>query len=150
MNISVDTAGRKNLKSLLLSLDPAAKPLWGKMSPQQMVEHMVRQIEFSNGKRVTTCDLPAEEAAIAKEKWIYTDAQIPRNLALGPLPANIYPDIKAAIKQLMKELEDFDEYFEEPDTTAIHAGYGAMEYNEWLIWHGKHFTHHLKQFGLLQ
>ena len=131
-------------------LNSSGKPLWGKMNTQQMVEHMVQQIEYSNGKKTTTCDLPAEEAARDKEKWIYTDAEIPKNLILGPLPQNFgYTNLEIAIKQLMRELADFDEYFKEPDITSIHAGYGPMDYNEWLIWHGKHFTHHFKQFGLL-
>jgi hypothetical protein len=60
-----------------------------------------------------------------------------------------YPDIEAAINQLMTELNDFDRYFKETGVTAIHGGFGPMDYNEWVIWHNKHFTHHLRQFNLI-
>ncbi|HEY4323037.1 MAG TPA: hypothetical protein VGN20_03600 [Mucilaginibacter sp.] len=146
----VDITDRKKLNSLLQKLNVHTKPLWGKMNAQHMVEHMVQQIEYSNGKKATTCDIPAEEAAREKEKWIYTDAEIPKNLILGPLPENFrYANLETAITQLMKELDDFEEYFKESGITSIHAGYGPMNYKEWLIWHGKHFTHHFRQFGLL-
>jgi hypothetical protein len=71
-------------------------------------------------------------------------------LVLGPLPAaNEYPDLHTAIEQLMLELEDFDRYFKPAGIVVNHGGYGPMDYNEWLIWHGKHLAHHLKQFGLI-
>jgi hypothetical protein len=150
MATSVDITDREKLKSLLLSLDPNNKPIWGKMNPQQMVEHMIVQVEYSDGKKVTTCDLSPEEAAQAKHKWIYTDAQILQNLILGPLPEHFqYAGLETAIAQLMKELADFDEYFKVPGITAVHAGYGAMNHKEWITWHNKHFAHHFKQFNLL-
>jgi hypothetical protein len=150
MNGFVDITDRKKLNSSLQKLNVHTKPLWGKMNAQQMIEHMVQQIEYSNGKKITTCDLPAEEAAREKEKWIYTQVEIPKNLVLGPLPENFrYANLEAAKKHLTRELDDFEEYFKEPDITSVHAGYGPMEYNEWLIWHGKHFTHHFQQFTLL-
>jgi hypothetical protein len=150
MNQFVDITNRKHFNSLLSKLSTDTKPLWGKMNAQQMIEHMVQQIEYSNGKKINTCDLPAEEAAGEKQKWIYTDVEIPKNLVLGPLPENFrYANLETAMKQLTQELNDFEEYFNKPGITSIHAGYGPMDYNEWLIWHGKHFTHHFKQFGLL-
>jgi hypothetical protein len=150
MSISVDTASREQLRDMLLSLSPETKPRWGKMNPQQMVEHLVEQIEYSNGNKTTTCDLSPEVAAAEKHKWIYTDAQIPHNLVLKPAPEHYrFADMNAAIEQLMKELETFDRYFAEPDAISIHAGYGAMDHAEWIIWHDKHFTHHFKQFGLI-
>jgi hypothetical protein len=150
MSQFIDIDNREQLAALLLALDPAATPLWGKMKPRQMAEHLVEQVEYSNGKKVTSCDRPEEKAKQDKEKWIYTDIQIPKNVFLALLPEDFrYPDLQTAVAQLMKELNDFDEYFKEPGVTAVHGGFGAMNHNEWLTWHGKHFTHHLKQFNLL-
>ncbi|MBD1386047.1 DUF1569 domain-containing protein [Mucilaginibacter rigui] len=143
-------ANRETLHHLLLKLQPDAIPVWGKMTAQQMVEHMIEQVRYSYEKLTFVFNFPEDEANQAKKKWIYTDAQIPPNLILGPLPtANEYPDLHAAIKQLMLELEDFDRYFEQADTVVNHGAYGPMDYNEWLIWHGKHLAHHLRQFGLI-
>jgi hypothetical protein len=150
MDQLVDVANRQNLHRALQRLTPLTVPLWGKMEPQQMVEHMIDQVQYTNGKKIPFCDVPADEAEAAKQINIYTDLQIPRNVILGKLPdSQIYPDLETAVNQLMTELADFDRYFKKPGTVAIHGGFGPMDYNEWLIWHGKHFTHHLKQFGLI-
>jgi hypothetical protein len=145
-----DKASREELHQLLLRLQPDATPVWGKMTPQQMVEHMIDQVKYSYEKLTFVFDVPEEQAKQAKQKWIYTDAQIPPNLILGPLPAtNEYSDLQTAVKQLMLELNNFDQYFIPVGTMVNHGAYGAMDYSEWLIWHGKHLAHHLKQFGLL-
>lgn len=150
MSRSIDINNRIELKRLLLTLDVNTMPLWGKMRPRQMVEHLVDQVQWTNGKKIATCDRPAEEAARARQLMIYTDTDIPKNIFLEDLPDDyLYADIETAINRLMTELDDFDEYFEQPGRIAIHGGFGPMNYNEWLIWHGKHFGHHLMQFGLI-
>lgn len=150
MKQSVDITNRAELRRLLLLLDPQIVPLWGKMKPQQMVEHLVDQVEWTNGKKIPTCDRPADEAYQSKQVMVYTDAEISKNVFLENLPENFtYPNIETAINALMLELDAFDQYFKEPGITAIHGGFGPMNYKEWLIWHGKHFAHHFKQFGLI-
>ena len=133
-----------------MMLDVDTAPLWGKMTSQQMVEHLVDQVQWTNGKKIPTCDKSAEEAERGKQRMIYTDALIPKNVFLGDLPENYqYPNIEAAINQLMTELHEFDRYFKEPNITCIHGGFGPMDHNEWVIWHNKHFSHHLRQFNLI-
>lgn len=150
MSQSVNITNQKELRKLLSLLTPQTIPVWGKMKPQQMVEHLVDQVQWTNGKRITVCERDEASAQNSKQVMIYTDAEIPRNLVVEILPENYqYLDINAAIDQLMNELDDFDNYFKEPGATSIHVGFGPMTYNEWLIWHGKHFAHHLKQFGLI-
>lgn len=149
MNHFLNINNRQQIKSLLLSLKADAVPLWGKMQAQQMIEHLVDQVQYTNGTKVPTCDVPQEEAHKRKQRAIYTDAEIPKNVVLGALPEYLeYESMEVAINQLMAELEEFDQYFKEPDRTVLHGGFGPMNYHEWQIWHGKHFTHHFKQFGL--
>jgi hypothetical protein len=144
----VDTFNRKNLVKLFLKLHADAVPLWGKMTSQQMVEHLIDQVQYTNGKKEPFCEVSAEKARSAKQAYIYTDLEIPKNVILGDIPdQSMYPDLINAINQLMIELADFDEYFEKSGMTAIHGGFGPMNYEEWIIWHSKHFKHHLKQFG---
>jgi hypothetical protein len=149
MNRFLNINNRQQIKSLLLSLKADTVPLWGKMRSQQMVEHLIDQVQYTNGTKVPTCDVPEEEAYKRKRRGIYTDAEIPKNVVLGSLPEDLeYESMEAAINQLMAELEAFDHYFKEPGRTVLHGGFGPMNYHEWQIWHGKHFTHHFKQFGL--
>jgi len=151
MNQFVDITNRKVLYRLLLNLDAQAKPLWGKMTPQQMIEHLITQVQYTNGVRIPTWDGPHENTAARKQNGIYTNNEMPRNIVLEELPETLtYPDLETAINQLMKELDTFDRHFNTLDLKVIHGGFGPLDYSEWIIWHGKHFTHHLKQFGLIE
>lgn len=145
-----DINNRAELRRLLLSLDPQTTPIWGKMRPQQMVEHLVDQVEWTNGKRIPFCEQPADKAYQMKQRMVYSNIEIGRNVVFQSPPEHYqYLDIATAVDQLMQELEAFDRYFEQSGAIAIHGGFGPMNHHEWLIWHGKHFTHHLKQFGLI-
>jgi len=146
----LDISNRTELQSMVAKLNPVAVPLWGKMTPQQMVEHLIDQVQYTNGTKIPTCDVSEEEAYQRKQKGLDLQYEIPRNIVLGTLPETYqYENLEAAINQLMTELELFDEYFKEPGKTELHGGFGPMNYQEWQIWHGKHFTHHFKQFGLI-
>lgn len=95
MSRSIDINNRTELKRLLLTLNIKAIPLWGKMTPRQMVEHLVDQVQWTNGKKITTCDRPAEEAERARQLMIYTDTDIRRNIFLEDLPDEyLYPEWK--------------------------------------------------------
>ena len=125
-------------------------PLWGKMRSQQMVEHLIEQVQYTNGTKIPTCDVPKEEAYQRKQKGLDLQYEIPRNIVLGTLPESYeYESLHSAINQLMKELELFDTHFKQSGRTELHGGFGPMNYQEWQIWHSKHFTHHFKQFGLI-
>ena len=150
MNQFVDITNRRVLYRMLLMLDSSAQPLWGKMKPQQMIEHLVTEVQYTNGTKIPTWDGPNENTAARKQRGIYTDVEIPHNIYLEDLPdAPTYPDLETAINQLMRELDTFDRYFNTNDVKVIHGGFGPLDYYEWIIWHGKHFTHHLKQFGVI-
>jgi oxepin-CoA hydrolase/3-oxo-5,6-dehydrosuberyl-CoA semialdehyde dehydrogenase len=148
--LSVNITDRTSLRNLLLSLYPDTTPLWGNMKAQQMVEHLVDQVQWTNGKKIPTCDRPADEAYKRKMVMVYTDAQISKNIFSGTLPEEYqYLSISAAVDALIQELDAFDQYFLQPGAIAIHGGFGPMNHQEWVVWHGKHFAHHFMQFGLI-
>lgn len=149
MILLTDTVNREALLSMLLMLDVGTKPLWGKMTPQQMIEHLIENVQYTNGTLIPICDRTPEEALEAKLRGLDPDVLIPKNLFLGDLPENYsYADLSASINQLMVDMELFDAYFK-TNIHAVHGGFGPMNYNEWLIWHSKHFTHHFRQFGII-
>ena len=150
MAVFINFSNRKLIDDLVQKLGADDIPLWGKMKPQQMVEHLVESVEYTNGKYSCECDLPAAEAQRQLQANVYPDTEIPRNVILGTLPDHYrFESLQTAIDQLMIELEAFDRYFAAPGITAMHAGFGPMNHHEWLLWHGKHFTHHFKQFSLI-
>ena len=108
MNQFIDITHRKELRNLLLTLRPDTKPLWGKMKSRQMIEHLVEEMQWINGKKIAACQKPAREAEIFKQRMVYSDAEIPKNVFIKELPGNYsYPGLETAINELMKELDDF-------------------------------------------
>jgi oxepin-CoA hydrolase/3-oxo-5,6-dehydrosuberyl-CoA semialdehyde dehydrogenase len=152
--MKVDINKREELNNLLDLLHENTKAKWGLMKPQHMVEHLVKTLEFSNGKMLLTLKATEVEAKLAKERFIYTDVEMPQGLKsslLGDVPDPFkYPGLDEAKKILIQELDEFHNHFmNHPSASFIHPRLGSLNYQEWIIIHNKHFTHHFKQFGLL-
>jgi len=150
----IDINNKQNIFEILSRLDVNAVPLFGKMTAQHMVEHICGGVIFSNGKLPQKLYYPPEKAAIMKNILIYSDAGFPKDFKapmLGDnLPKLVFPDLPTAIDRLSKQLDNFHEYFKQnPTIKPIHPVMGELDYNEWIIFHNKHFTHHFKQFGLI-
>lgn len=131
-----------------------AKPLWGGMTPQQMVEHLATTIKISNGKLLLAQRTTIEEGNAIKAQIVYTDMEFPMGLKSPTIPDGdpVYEhqDLSTAVGALKLELADFSSHHtENPDSAPVHPRLGALTHAEWLIVHGKHFTHHFKQFDIL-
>lgn len=151
MITKADITNHHQLQEILKPLRADTQPLWGRMTAQQMIEHLIENVRYTNGGLEPTCDFPADEALRRKQLAIARDGDIPKNLKLGDLPDTLeYPDLLSAVDQLMIELARFDRHFETPGREEIHGGFGPMNHAEWVWWHNKHFTHHFRQFGLLE
>ena len=136
----------------LRTIDPDMKPIWGSMSPQHMVEHLVGSWRISNGRAKINTVLQPEE--IEKRRvFLFSDQPYERNIQ-NPvfregLPALRKPSLAAAIDQLEDEMHEFFKYHEaHPGAIETHPVFGDLDYEGWLIFQTKHMGHHLAQFGL--
>lgn len=136
----------------LEKLSPESKPLWGKMSAQRMVEHLVDSVRMSTGKNTFPLEIPEDRIErmqdfLRSEKPMMKNVEVPFAKDSTPLK---YEEIDLAIDELVVELIDFEEYFAENESqTALHPYYGDLNYELWTLLHKKHFTHHFEQFNLL-
>jgi Protein of unknown function (DUF1569) len=148
----IDITSRAQLNTLLNRLTPETPALWGNLGAQSMIEHLVEAVEYTNGKRIAVLEVSPEEASNTKQLLVHTDFVISKG-AKGHLSdatkTKRYKDLRAAIDQLNKEIDGFELYFTIPGKTAVHHAFGPMTREEWVTWHGKHFAHHFKQFGLI-
>lgn len=148
----IDITNREKINSLLLRLAPGASPLWGSLDAQGMIEHLVEAVEYTNGKKIAELKFTLQHANDAKRRLVYSDFVIPRG-ARGYLADATqhrrFSNLQTAVDQLNKEIDAFEYFFKDNKSTAIHPEFGPMNHREWIIWHGKHFTHHFRQFGLL-
>lgn len=149
--ISADT----HLKTLIqpvYNLPSGAKPQWGKMTAQHMVEHLIMTLRMSNGKISVDCAYEDRKLVILK-RFLNSDKPMPRNFSHPLIGSGLrsleFPGLDEAFIQLGKEIEDFYDYFREhPHATPMNPTFGPLTFDEWLVFHRKHMTHHMTQFNL--
>ena len=138
---------------LLNDLPAVAVGEWGKMNGQQMVEHLSGFFKVSTGKLKFPLVTPIEHLPKYRE-FLYSDKEFRENTKAPVLPEEPLPvrfiDIKESLADLEKEVKIFNELFTANEKLiTIHPVFGALNYEDWVLLHYKHVTHHLKQFGLL-
>ncbi len=145
----------KEFIPLLQIADEKTIPKWGKMNLQQMVEHVGDFFKVSSGKIEFPVLTPIEHLPKYKE-FLLSDKEFRENTKA---PAEVLPDeplpvrsidMETAISKLQKQINDFVSHFENNNNrTTNHPVFGALNFEEWLLLHYKHVTHHARQFGLM-
>lgn len=154
--MNVDITNRPELNSLLNKLTENTQPKWGQMKPQNMVEHLATVLQYTNGKKEIAQKTTEDEGLKIKQSFIYTDAEMSMGLKSPLLPPEgpvsfEFLSLDEAKQNLNKELDDFENYHaNHPNALFVQPRLGKLNYKEWIIFHNKHFTHHFKQFGLIE
>ena len=140
---------------LLKNLPADATGKWGKMNGQQMVEHVAGFFKVSTEKLIMPLVTPVEHLPKYKE-FLLSDTEFRENTKA---PGNIVPEepvalrkasMKEALEELQDEINDFTVLFTtHPGKKTTHPVFGELNFEEWVLLHYKHVTHHLRQFGLL-
>lgn len=147
------TPDLEKLLEPVFELDEAEKPLWGKMTPQHMIEHLGFAFRMSNGKQTVPIKSDPERLP-ALRRFLKSDRPMPRNY-VNPITGDRllplqYGSMAAARKSLFREVKDFYSFFEQnPEARLNNPVFGKLNFGEWLIFHRKHIVHHLAQFGCM-
>jgi hypothetical protein len=136
------------------ALTETTTPLWGSLSAQQMIEHLIAALHASTGKIRTPTIVSERESAIYKQRGLLSEKPLPKNvespLYKDGMPPLRYTSLAESVSALESELAAFYERFDEtPNDTNPHVYYGELNKDEWERFHLKHITHHFTQFGLL-
>lgn len=142
-----------NLIKHLEKLSPDSKPVWGKMTPQHMIEHLILAVRMSNGGMKVECFNP-EEKILTLKKFLMSSRPLPKNFVNPLIGENLLPleygSMEEALTVLNKEIEKHFSFFElNPGASTTNATFGDLNKDEWEIFHRKHFKHHLEQFGIV-
>ena len=135
----------------LAQLDPNAKPLWGKMNVQQMIEHVADYIRISNGRNpheIVTAEehMPKMVAFLESEKHMRENT--PNPLLPDEPPAVKHTTVSEAITDVQKEIDHLFEVFEkDKELKTTHPFFGNLDYEHTIQILYKHTAHHLRQFG---
>jgi oxepin-CoA hydrolase/3-oxo-5,6-dehydrosuberyl-CoA semialdehyde dehydrogenase len=156
MNEIKATFLRKDLFVLLETANPVITPGWGKMNTQEMIEHLAHFFDVSTERRkydlVTPEEhLPKYKEFLLSEKQFRENTKAPSSI-LGetPLPLET-TGIEEAKMKLNESVNNFFDYFKgRPGYKTMHPAFGMLDFDEWVLLHYKHITHHLRQFGLME
>lgn len=126
---------------------------WGMMTPQHMVEHLVFALRMSNGNLKEAVYTP-EEKLPKYLLFLDTDMAMTHNYKSPVMPREElmplqFADLAEAKAAFWQEWADFEDMFSDfPDAETNNPVYGALNHEQWLKLHYKHFVHHFVQFGL--
>jgi len=118
-----------------------------------MVEHLIVSMKMSNGGFVIPCRTPKEMIPKYKEIILNPDIEMERGIKAGGMEGLLdlrFPTMEAALEKLESEIKKFHTYFQSnPGILMMNPVVDEIGYEDWIIFHNKHFTHHLKQFNLI-
>jgi oxepin-CoA hydrolase / 3-oxo-5,6-dehydrosuberyl-CoA semialdehyde dehydrogenase len=143
--------------TLIAALRPLTndrQPLWGKMTAQQMVEHLLWAFEGSTGRVEIECRVP-EERRQATKGFLFDNRPTPQEfmnpLLRAGLPEMRFSSLDDAIFALQAEVTRYlDHARSEPGAMHTHPFFGPITVEEWSRTHFKHAVHHLLQFALIE
>jgi len=143
-----------DLEVILASLDNLKadkKPLWGKMTPQHMVEHLTDTIKMSYSSH--NYPLAVSEEQVKKmQEFLFSDEPIARNQPNPAVAQHYVPrneNLAIAIDELSEAWIAYEEYYQTNTTAKIlHPMFGDLDKTGWDRMHSKHITHHFVQFEI--
>ncbi len=143
-----------NVTALTQNLKPETTPLWGTLVAQQMIEHMSDTMMISIG--VINVRVYTEFDKVEKIKQLFIDSDMPlrKNFKAPVFRGDGITfrnnNLQVAIEELSNYVEKFISYYiANEDAKHNHPVFGLFAKKDWEQFHGKHFTHHFSQFGLV-
>lgn len=128
---------------------------WGKMNAQQMTEHVSGFFKVSTEKLRFPLITPVEHLPKFRE-FLLSDKEFRENTKA---PGNVVPEepvpirkgsMQEALAELQNEIIAFVDLFKNnPGKKTTHPVFGELNFDEWILLHYKHVTHHLRQFELM-
>lgn len=139
----------------LSKLTEEAKPQWGKMTPQQMIEHLELTYRIASGEiqdfEISTPEKYLEDTQATL--WNYQPMPKGYNFPLykeGEMPKLKHENLDIAKEKLKEARKEYIEFFKKnPDTKTKNVVFGELTKFEWKLMERKHLNHHFRQFNLL-
>ncbi|MCT4628342.1 phenylacetic acid degradation bifunctional protein PaaZ [Winogradskyella sp.] len=139
----------------LSKLSEDAKPQWGIMTPQHMIEHLEHTYKIAAGE-IQDFEISTPEKILEKVKnslWNYD--KFPQNSQFPLLEKDTLEPLKhenlaIAIEAFKAQRKIYIEFFKAyPDVKLKNIVFGELNRYEWYLLERKHLNHHFEQFNLL-
>ncbi len=139
---------------LLGQLKADTPALWGIMTAQHMVEHLLLPLKIAKAELKVEIVTPLDKVERVKQIMLLGPSPLKKGFAAPFLPEGQLPlqfeNLQTAILKLKEEVSSFVDFYETYQGQVIaHPVFGPLNKEEWYLFQSKHFTHHFTQFGLL-
>ena len=145
----------EKINECLSKLTADAKPKWGIMTPQHMVEHLEYTYKIASGD-IQDFEVATPEKYLDKvHNSLYNYEKFPKNsrfplLEKDTLDTLKYSDLATAIEKFVEQRTKYLAYFkEQPEAILNNMVFGELNKYEWYLLERKHLNHHFEQFGVL-
>jgi hypothetical protein len=135
----------------LMQIPENAVPLFGKMNPRQMAEHMAEYIRLAYGNPEVSEIFYTEESVNKLQDFLRSDRPFKDNtpnplMPESPMPPR-FPDYHSAVADVAAAVRELFNAFEQHPTLKVQSPFFGILDKE-LTFHllAKHATHHLRQF----
>ena len=144
-----------NLRTYTDLLKPETPALWGSMTAQHMLEHMLLPLQIGRGVLSVEVITPSEKVEKTKLLFLMSEAPLKRGFPAPFLKDGLqdlnYKNLDEAVEALQNEINSFVDFWENnPDSVFNHPVFGPLNKQEWMKFQSKHFTHHFTQFGIFE
>lgn len=139
---------RDFLLSRLASLQPGATRLWGKMTPAQMIAHLVIAVDDAAGGRVFRQSLLGKVVTPLIRSAVFGEKPFGKNSPTHPTyVVSRAADFEAERGRLVKLVERVAGEGPAVAEGRVHPFFGKLTGEQRGILIHKHVDHHLRQFG---
>jgi len=145
----------EKIQECLSNLKEDAKPKWGIMTPQHMLEHLEYTYRIASGE-IQDFEIATPEKILEKvHNSLYNYDPFPKNSNFPLLEKNKlddlkHPDFATSVAKFKEAREDYIAYFKEnPDAKLKNLVFGELNRYESYLLERKHLNHHFEQFNLL-
>ncbi len=131
------------------------RPLWGLMSAQHLVEHLIYVFKMSLGELKLDVITTAENIE-RYQKSLNGERRLPKffknpYLKKDETEALVFSSFEEAKSHLLEYAEKYETYYRtHPSAENDHVFYGRLNKEKWDLIHYKHLEHHFRQFDLLK
>lgn len=141
----------QTILSRIEKLQEESPALFGIMTAQHMIEHLILTVKLSYGRIKIPDFEPNEKQLAQKQALLFSDMEFPKGVKAPGLPESLmalkYANLEEAKAELLKALSAYNEAFQEnSELKTLHPRFGKLSHEEWERFHTKHFDHHLGQF----
>lgn len=137
----------------LKTINPDTAPIFGKMNPQQMLEHMAEYIRFGYGNPIITQVFYTSESLEKVRQFVMSEHPFRDNTPnpiLSEIPKPVrFSSYQAALEDVEIALNELFTAFENNKELEVASPFfGMLDYKMSIQLLHKHAQHHLRQFGV--